>query len=380
MMKKKIGVGVKKIGQRKLIIYLPKNFREECKFNFGDLVKLEVSKGNKKAISISKFHYIISLKKEIISSLNLIEGNIIQITIIKIIPLKKPKKLFNKGKIDLLFLMPDITRKGSEVFMEEIYKNTEPYLRICSFHKRGSGAQTEIRRYIDINLFGRFLGQLQAEGTKGFLDRLEFCNKSLKEHEEYLSFLNHLGIAKNKIITKLDYHEDIKNINQEIKKFEKFLKYKLNYVVPTSKSRGGFGFKIIVRNTLLTEFILGSMDRLRILLANKIWDSNLKLFAEGFFAKILDGDGSLEIITKNRNVPQARLTISDGNLRYLEDYKLIMEKFSFAPKINTKWRYIRSYVNPTQAKNLYDINVFKENANFKKLKFFLDARNKFTNK
>ena len=105
-----------------------------------------------------------------------------------------------------------------------------------------------------------------------------------------------------------------------------------------------------------------------------------RLREERLNSKILDGDGSLEIITKNRNVPQARLTISDGNLRYLEDYKLIMEKFSFAPKINTKWRYIRSYVNPTQAKNLYDINVFKENANFKKLKFFLDARNKFTNK
>lgn len=380
MNNKIVQMKIKKMGKDRLVLYLPKSLRENIEFNFGEIVNLEIQKGNEKAISIFKFHYLISLKKEIVSSLNLKEKDAVNIIINKSVSSNNPLKMFKDGKIDLLFFTPEKTRKESDVFVEVIEKNSEVYLRLCSFHKRGSSSQIEIKRFIDTNLFGKFLGQIQAEGTKSFFDGLEFCNKSLHENLDFINFLEYLGIPSNKIFTKVDYHSNIKNIDDEIKKFQKIIGYKINYKSLNLKSRGGFGFKVIVRNTILSEIILNALNLLRTALVENRWDKNFNNFANGFFAKILNGDGSFEIITKNRNVPQARLIIYDGNLNYLEDYKIIMEKYGFIPKINEKWGYVRAYCNPLLAKKLLLIKAFQNNPNEKKLMFFLDSREKSSTK
>ncbi len=368
-------ISIKKIGKNRLMVYLPLSFRKNSKFGNKDTVKLSLKKHGKELTMISRFNYLITLKKEVVSTLNLKHGDSIDLSINKLSIIKKPQHFVNNGEIDLLFFIPNKTIKGSKIFIEEISKSNESYLRICSFHERGSASQIEIKRFVDINLLGKFLGQIQSEGSKNLSDKVEFCNKSIKEHRDFVDFLYYLGIPKSKIFTKLDYHENIKNIKVEIKKFENFFGRKINYISKSNKSRGGFGFKIIVRSTLLSEIICNALDYLRKLLVKSKWNKELNSFADGFFAKILSGDGSFEIISKNRNVPQARLYIADGNLNYLSDYASIMNKYGFSPKINKKWKYVRSYCNPKLAKNILNIGAFDNNSNKNKLVSFLKSRN-----
>ena len=374
-------IKIKKIGKNRLVLYIPKSFRETCKLKIGDIIKLKIEKGKKKASSISKFHYLITVRREIISLLGLKEGDKVRVHFRQAFPLEKPLNFMNKGKIDLLFFVPNKTKKGSEIFVgDQKEKKYEDYLRLCSFHSRGSASQIKIRRFVNPNLLGRFFGQLQAEGTKTFFDGIEFSNKSLHEHKDFISFLRYLGISSNKIFTKLDYHPSIKNIEEEIKKFQKFLGYKINYISSSSKSKGGFGFKIIVRNTVFSEIIHNAVNILREILVRRKWDSNLNAFADGFFSKLLNGDGSIDVIYKNRNIPQARLIISDKNLAYLEDYKLIMKKYGFTPHINRKWKYVRSYCSPKLIKKLLSIGAFENNPNREKLKFLINSRKKSPSK
>ncbi|MBI2044992.1 hypothetical protein HYT23_02955 [Candidatus Pacearchaeota archaeon] len=338
---------------------------------------MSLKKHDKELIVISKFNYLITLKKEAVSNLNLKHGDSIDVFISKLNVAEKPTYFINNGKIDLLFFIPDNTLKGSKIFVEEVNRLNESYLTICSFHERGSASQIEIKRFVDPYLFGKFLGQLQAEGSKTFMDGLEFCNKSLSEHRDFVDFLYYLGIQKNKIFTKLDYHESIKNIKDEINKFENFFSCKINYISKSNKSRGGSGLKIIVRSTLLSEIVNNSLHSLRKLLASQKLNKEINFFANGFLAKLLSGDGSFEIISKNRNVPQARLYIADWNLDYLNDYASIMSKYGFSPKINHKWKYVRSYCNDELAKKLLKMGAFDNNPNKNKLISFIKSREKY---
>ena len=103
-MKREIKLKIQKLGKKKLIIYLPKAIRNNNWFDYGEIITLEIRKDNKRAVSISKFHYLLSLKKDIVSLLDLKEGDVINVKINKIINQNKSFKLFYKDNIDLLFL------------------------------------------------------------------------------------------------------------------------------------------------------------------------------------------------------------------------------------------------------------------------------------
>lgn len=366
-------VNVCQIG-KKLGIYFPTKIRRYLKFKKKENVEITFIKNNKRFISVSRFNNIISVKKSIYSKLNLKNGDRISLDIKKITSLKKPYKIFKQNKIDILTLIPEKTIKGFLILVSEFNKNNEKWLRINCSHDRGSCSQIEIRRFIGINIFGKLLGQLQAEGTKNNLFKLEFSNKSLFEHIDFIKYLIHLGIPKSKILADCDYHLTIREIGREIKKFEKFVGIKISYQKGSTKSLGGFAFHTFVRSVLLTEIMLSSLSILRTRLILKMWDKKLKFFAGGFFSKILNGDGDIEIITKNRNVPQARLKISDGNLSFLKSYKIMMEKYGLVPHINKKRKFVRCYLNYVSAKMLLSIGAFNNNPNEKKLKFFLNSR------
>jgi len=243
-------------------------------------------------------------------------------------------------------------------------------LLLWSFHSRGSNAQFLIKRYVDIEIFGNLLGQMQAEGTKKDFKKLEFANKSIQEHIDFVSYLNDLGILEG-FVTDGIFHESIKEKDYEIIKFERLTKRKVRAKVITSKSKGGFAFKTYIRNALLTDLILFSMDFIRKNLIESTWNKNsIKLF-ESFFAKVLTGDGTIDIDNKDRNIPQARLSITDGNPKYLEDYALLMKKYGLNPIINYKWIYVRAFLNPYYIKKLKEIKAFKNNPNDEKLNYLL---------
>ena len=71
--------------------------------------------------------------------------------------------------------------------------------------------------------------------------------------------------------------------------------------------------------------------------------------------------------SKNKKTPEARIKAVDQNLRYLEDYKNIMMKFGFNPKIDKKYIYVRSYANLENLLTLYRIKAFYQTDKGEKL-------------
>lgn len=145
----------------------------------------------------------------------------------------------------------------------------------------------------------------------------------------------------------------------------------VNYLCSSNRKAKGYGFKIIVRNTILSEIVLNSLKIMKKFLEDLNWDNNLISFSEGYLSKVLCGDGSFELTSKKRRKIQSRLTIADGNLEYLEHYKIILEKFGFHPHIYPKFQFIRTLCSLEQAKNLLRISAFENNPNQKKIFFFI---------
>lgn len=345
--------------------------RKNNPFRKGDLVEIKILRENKERYFLTKFNYNIILRREFVNFFNLHEGEILNIETRKIEQIEKPKQLFWSNKLDLFALIPEYTLKNYEILVNSFHKDNEDWLRIWYAHERGSGRQVEIRRFVDTELFGRLLGQIQAEGTKsGRRFRLEFCNKIIQEHKEFIGFLNSLGIYKSHFESKLDFHPNVEPvIKEKINEFEEKTGIKVRHIIPTPTSKGSYGFKTYIQNTLLSEIILSSLDIIRRKLVEERWDDNLRILANGFFAKLLTGDGTLDIRTKNReyNFPEARIKIVDCNLQYLKDYAAIMQKFGFKSHINEKHISVRAYAGFDKLLLLYRIKAFYNTPNWKKL-------------
>jgi len=166
------------------------------------------------------------------------------------------------------------------------------------------------------------------------------------------------------------------NIDKEISKFKRFTGIKKLYNKCSPGSLGGFAFHTFVRSTLFSEIILNSLRIIRRELTDKEWNKNLRILAEGFFCKLLDGDGSIEIFNKKRKTPQVRLKIYDGNLDYLNDYATIMKKFGLTPNVRGKDIVVRSCLNLNSAKMILDMGAFKNSLNKERILSVFNLENK----
>jgi hypothetical protein len=362
---------VYKIGD-KFGFSFPKEVSKNLGFSKGQVLNLMIFKDNKEKEFITKFNSIIAIKKEASDYLDLKESEFLEVKLSKLEIIEKSKNLFKKGKIDLLCLIQKI-KVDREFVCNSFKRGEEEFLRVWSYHSRGSCKEVILKRFIDADIFGRFLGQLQAEGTKEFRFRLEFVNKSIQEHEDYVRYLSFVGIPKEELSAGLITHPDLFN-SINLSEFESKLGLKIINISQSNKSRRGYGYRIYIGSTILSEIILGSMDYLRKLLVKSEWDTNLTILASGFLAKLFNGDGSLEVITKNRITPEARIKIVDRNLSYLDDYKTILEKFGFKPQIDKKYIYVRSYANLENLLTLYRIKAFYQTDKWKKLTDVIKAK------
>lgn len=368
-------------GGGKLFLYFPLELRNQINFSFGDLVKIIIFNKKKSSSLITKYNYNITLKKEVIRDLNLKKGDLVEIKISKLKPVEKPLSFFSGDLIDMLFFIPEFSNKGSRFYFEVFEESGEEFIRIISLHDRGSSSQISLRRYVDPRILGFLLGQIQSEGTKTNYNSLEFCNKSFCELKDYLFYLDYLGISRKRIFAKLDYHTSFKNSLQRIvSDFEKNVGLRVDHISESSKSRGGYGFKIIVRNVVVSEIFLNALNKMRDFLISESFENLFKTFCEAYLTKILCGDGSFEITSKNRKKFQSRLIIADGNKNYLQHYKILLEKFGFKPKIKNKFGYIRALCNLELANKLLEINAFENNPNRKKLLEFIENNKVFSKK
>jgi len=361
----------------KLGIHFPKNKQIHQK---GDLILLTINKDSKEVKLITKFNYNIIIRKDFVNKLKLKQKDIIDIKTNKIKNLQRTKKLFYNNKIDLLSLIPKKTSRGYEIIVSKFSKNNKEWLRLWYFHNRGSGRQLELKRYIDIKKFGSLLGQYQAEGNKPINSKypkykVEFKNKLIDEHKEFLKSLLDFGINKNKLKARFHYNPS-KLSEKEIKNHILRFKNKINIIprlAPHKKTKG-IGFGLHIDNTILMEIILNALKIVRSSFNENIKNKEYKILINNFFAKLLTGDGTLDIRTKNReyDYPTTRIKITDQNKDYLKSYKKLMENLKFNPKILFKHISVRSHCGIHHLLYLYKIKAFKNTNNWNKLLLNID--------
>jgi len=371
----------------KLGVFLGDDFEKSFGIRKGEFVEITVMKNNISVSFISKMNYNIVLRKFVINKIGIKSHNKIDVKIKKILNLKRSGEVFYSDKVDMLSLIPEKTTNNYDIFVNEFMKGGEKWLRIWYAHNRGSARQLEIKRFVDARVLGKLLGQMQAEGTKSVKPavRLEFCNKNIKEHVDFIGFLEHLGIRKSYMKACIIFNPSMKVIDEKIMEFENLTSVKIESRIK-SDSKGKYGYRTYVRSRLLTEIILHILDKVRkTLTSEKLLDGYLKSLGDSFFAKLLTGDGTLDIRTKNReyNFPSVRIKITDCNIEYLKDYYKILENLGFKPKLLEKHISVRAIVNFEKLLYLYEIEAFKNTNNWKKLlvliDLFLKGRRLYTN-
>ena len=186
----------------KLGLSFPKSLIKELKMNIGDHIKLNIRVNGKECSFLSKLDRLVTLRKKVINELSLIKNQIIEIKSEKPTFSDRPNLLFYKNKIDLLYLIPKETRLGFDILVNEFDKDGESWLKVWYCFNRGSCKELELKRFLNIRQFGQFLGLMQSEGTKKTIDVVEFCNKSVHEHVDFLTYLKGFGINKKEIVGK----------------------------------------------------------------------------------------------------------------------------------------------------------------------------------
>ena len=361
----------------KLGLYFPK---KKLEYNKGELLLLTIKKNSIEEKLIVKFNYNIIIRNQFIKNLKLKKNDIIDISLEKIQNLERTKKLFYKNKIDLLSLIPKKTSQNYEIIIYPYRKEGNEWLKLWYLHERGSGNQLEIKRFVDIKKFGSLLGQYQAEGTKPVNSkypkyRVEFTNKIINEHKEFLESLIEIGIKRESFKARFTYNP-LKFSEEKAKiqviKFEKEIKIK-----PSSTKlikAKGIGFKFSVNNTILLETILNSLETVRNSFNKNIKNKEYRILIENFFAKLLTGDGTLSIRTKNREYgyPTTRIKVVDQDFGYLESYKKLMENFNLSPKIKRKHIFVKASTGLHDLLFLYKIKAFKNSRNWNKLILNID--------
>jgi hypothetical protein len=373
-MGKKCSIKIHKMGPKMGMSFSNKWLRING-YTKGDIVNIIMRKNNKEISFLTKINIIISLHRETVVSLGLRYKDIVEIRVNKVCNLERSTKLFRNNEIDLLSLIPHKTSCGYEITVIEFAKENEKWLRIWYSHRRGSARQIEFKRFINIKTLGCLLGQLQAEGTKkGRKFRLDFCNKLISEHKDFVSYLEQIGISKKSLIAELTLHRNFKDDKDTVTSlYQKETGVLIKYV-QNSLQRGNYGFRTYKRSTILTEVFLNVLHTMRKKLIEEEWNNNLKIFADSFFSKLLTGDGSIDIQTKNResNYPFIRITITDGNHKYLNDYSYIMKKLGFKPHLYYKYNKVRAICSLEKLLYLYKIRAFENSNNWNKLLLCID--------
>ena len=343
------------------------------KFYFpkGSLVQIKIIKNDKEKEFLVKFNKLLTLRNDVVKSLNLKHLDLLSLEIEEIDNLERTKELFKENKVNMLAIIPEKTSKGYEICVIRFTKDSEEWLRIWYSHHRGSGQQLEIKRYIEIGIIGSLLGQYQAEGTKHkntLRFSIEFTNKSIPEHQEFVDSLSKLGIPKDAFEFRFTYNPNRLSEEEVInhaKRFETIIGCKVKISQGSSK---GIGFRTVIRNTILTEIVLNSLDKIRNFLANESkYTPNQQELANNFLAKLLTGDGTLDVRCNRRDFPELHMKIVDQDLNYLKDYCAILRNNGFKTRINEKRICVISSCSFKGLLYLYRIKAFKNSNNWNKL-------------
>ncbi|MCD6476630.1 MAG: hypothetical protein J7K26_00485 [Candidatus Aenigmarchaeota archaeon] len=353
-------------------------------------IKIEMEKNRKKDIFITKTKYnrkngetIVFINQSMREALNLNKNDFINIlNIEKIKPFTPSKQIFINRKIDMKSLIPSKTMKKYNIFVSRYEKDNNEFLVLWYYTGNMGSKRIVIKRFIEPEVLGSILGQLQAEGTKFKNLRkrkspsIIFTNKLVSEHNEFIENIKLLGIPK-KIIKVHCYFNSNKMSKSDAQRYIKQIsevKAKL-HAQPQNKNLT-IAIQTSIDRAILAEVLLNAMNKLREYIANnKLTKTSEKIFTHNFLAKLLTGDGNLNI-RYNKNKIIVRGYISDCDKKYRNDYRKILKNFGISVASYDKDNRVYFKCNKENLKFLYEIKAFKGTNNWLKLLRAIIIKNK----
>lgn len=354
----------------KLGVYLPKELASKVGLNKEKALRLSVGSKLGEATFLALGRPWITIPAAIVERLRLRRGQPLTIAECKIAPaVGRPKSLFADMRVDVLAVVPTRDRAGNEYVVDEyVDSSSERRLRIWYRHKRGSARQLVIKRYVDPLRFGMILGQIQAEGEKTPC-RLAFKNRSICQHQDFVLSLKDLGVEKNWINARIVYNPRKVGDHELSHHTRLYVERTGIQIAAMDRSRGMRGtvvYETYVRSRILAEIILRAMSKIRkILCTSNSSTAPFLLLREGFVSELLAGDGSIDIYRRGRKT-DVRVKISDGNRLYLIDYKKILARLGFRPRLSRQ-RAVMFDASLRDLFTLFSLRAFRGGHNWKKL-------------
>lgn len=349
-------------------IIIPKEIRDKRKDNF---LEVKIETDDKEKCFITSVNRKVTIRKQVREQLDIQGGDVIAAQFRELERVERTDELFKNGKVDLLSLIPEKTTKGYEILVTEFEKDSESFLRVWSKAGR-KGSQIEINRFAKPKSFGKLLGQYQAEGQKSRkVARVEFTNKLIDEHNEFVQSLGAVGIDDRLIHFYCNYNDKLttrKEVISQCKSFEDLLGRELRKVI-SHKSKGPIHFRTRVQNMIFTEILLNSMSVIRKNISSGINSKN-RVIAQSFLAKLLTGDGTFDATispAREYEYPSINIKIVDQDLDALQDYKDILSNFGFNSQVNKERIWARSSCSLDNILFLYEIEAFKNTKNWQQM-------------
>ena len=117
-----------------------------CNFKKGEPVEIWILKDKKQESFITHFNRIIHIRKEICKTLNLNQGDVIEVKLEKPLNLKRENCLFKNNQFDMLALIHSKTNNGNIIFIKRFIKQNEEWLNVWTYRSRKS---LRLKRFMD---------------------------------------------------------------------------------------------------------------------------------------------------------------------------------------------------------------------------------------
>lgn len=338
---------------------IPKEVRERLELTGGNVVEVIINKNSQKTSFITAIQKrnCIRIRNSARKRLNISKGDVIKLEIKKLKGISRSSTIIKDGKIDLLALVPEKTRRG---FPIKIFRRGNKIVIWNDIFRGNNSIPITINRFVSPK-FCKFLGLIQAEGEK-FINRkggssLTFTNKFPSLHKVVIDSFHELGINDNKLILRILVPKGTQKELQD-KTIDNFLKLTgvkidkkrihVNFIdnIKQTFDKNELKIKLIkiknisfiikVGRNLLLELILNSISTIRRFLSelNEFDDVTSKM-ACNFLSGVLIGDGTFGVGIRRKRI-KFHMKIKDPDILHLKECEKIFNNLGFKAILKEK--------------------------------------------
>jgi hypothetical protein len=305
-------------------ITIYKKDRENWGISIGDIVLIQVNE--EKLVRPILKDYQITIPKRLVNFDDKIKVRILK-SISKKEGLKRPRHMFNRGRIDIKYFIPKRTIYGKDIFVFDIKD------RIIIWYPTGGGVgHVSLKRHITdchrlIEVLGFFFGDGSTEGVRS----VRFTNCEPSTLQKSIEVFKNIGVPVNRWKVQVLYSGPSKILKGREFLLKNFWQKQLGvpreniksilYSKSKHDSTKSSSARIFIDNAILSELLInGLLPKIIPLIKNPKNEEELVL-AKDFLRGVLAAEGSVQLVKGSLR----RLTLSfDPNSEERNIFKALL--------------------------------------------------------